>query len=79
MTAMPAKRLGLKDRGLLRAGMKADIVLFDADRVIDRSTFKEPGLIAEGIERVFVNGVEVWLDGAANGRRPGRVLRHISK
>jgi len=79
MTEMPAKRLGLKDRGLLRAGMKADIVLFDADRVIDRSTFKEPGLIAEGIERVFVNGVEVWLDGAATGKRPGRVLRHISK
>ena len=76
MTEMPAKRLGLKDRGLLRAGMKADIVLFDPGRVIDRSTFKEPALIAEGIERVFVNGVEVWLDGAATGKRPGRVLRH---
>ena len=76
MTEMPARRLGLNDRGLLRAGMKADIVLFDAGRVIDRSTFKEPGLIAEGIKRVFVNGVEVWRDGAATGKRPGRVLRH---
>lgn len=77
MTEMPARRLGLNDRGLVRAGMKADIVLFDAGRVIDRSTFKEPALIAEGVERVFVNGVEVWLDGGATGKRPGRVLRHI--
>ena len=76
MTEMPARRLGLNDRGLLRAGMKADIVLFDRGRVIDRSTFKEPRLIAEGIERVFVNGVEVWRDGAVTGKRPGRVLRH---
>lgn len=75
MTALPAVRLGLKDRGLIRPGMKADLVLFDASRVIDRATFKEPGLIATGINRVFVNGLEVWLEGAVTGNKPGSVLR----
>jgi N-acyl-D-amino-acid deacylase len=76
MTSLPARRLGLADRGLTRARMKADLVLFDPARVIDRATFKEPHLIAEGIGRVFVNGVEVWQDGAATGNKPGLVLRH---
>ncbi|MBA3711656.1 MAG: amidohydrolase family protein [Pyrinomonadaceae bacterium] len=76
MTSLPAARLGLKDRGVIRAGMKADLVLFDARRVNDRSTFKEPGLIASGVSRVFVNGTEVWRDGAVTGNKPGRVLRH---
>jgi N-acyl-D-aspartate/D-glutamate deacylase len=76
MTGLPAWRLGLKDRGLIRAGMKADVVLFDPARIIDRATFKEPQLIAEGIERVLVNGVEVWRDGATTGDKPGVVLRH---
>ena len=76
MTSLPAWRLGLKDRGLVRPGMMADLVLFDPVRVIDRATFREPHLIAEGIRRVWVNGVEVWRDGATTGRLPGRVLRH---
>jgi N-acyl-D-aspartate/D-glutamate deacylase len=76
MTSLPAARLGLKDRGAIRPGMKADLVLFDAEKIIDRSTFKEPGLIAIGVSRVFVNGVEVWRDGAVTGSKPGRVLRH---
>lgn len=76
MTSLPARRLGLKDRGLIRPGQKADIVLFDRDRVIDRSTFKQPQLTSEGISRVFVNGVEVWRNGVATGNRPGRALRH---
>jgi N-acyl-D-amino-acid deacylase len=78
MTSMPAARLGLKDRGVLRPGMKADIVIFDAKSVVDRSTFKEPQLLSEGIRRVFVNGRVVWRDGAASGERPGIVLRHRS-
>ena len=78
MTSLPAWRLGLKDRGLIRPGYKADIVLFDRNRVIDRSTFQQPQLTAEGINRVFVNGVEVWRDGATTGNRPGRALRHAS-
>jgi N-acyl-D-amino-acid deacylase len=75
MTLLPAKRLGLSDRGLIREGMKADLVIFDPKRVIDRSTFKEPQLLAEGIERVFVNGEVVWEDGKTTGRLPGEVIR----
>lgn len=75
MTSMPAKRLGLLDRGLIREGMKADLVLFDPKRVVDRSTFKEPQLLSEGIERVFVNGEPVWEQGKATGRLPGVVIR----
>ncbi|MGH9908165.1 MAG: N-acyl-D-amino-acid deacylase family protein, partial [Pyrinomonadaceae bacterium] len=74
MTSLPAARLKLKDRGLIRVGFKADIVLFDAERVIDRATFTQPELISEGINRVFVNGGEVWRDGAVTGNRPGLVL-----
>lgn len=76
MTALPAARLEMKDRGLVRAGMKADLVLFDPTRVIDRSTFAEPALLSEHINLVFVNGVEVWRDGRITGRKPGIVLRH---
>ncbi|MEJ7711777.1 MAG: amidohydrolase family protein [Pyrinomonadaceae bacterium] len=78
MTSLPASRLRLRDRGTVRRGYKADLVLFDPARVIDRSTFREPLLISEGIERVFVNGVEVWRDGAVTGAKPGRPLRRIS-
>ena len=77
MTSLPASRLRLADRGQIRAGFKADVVLFDPTVVIDRSTFREPQLISEGIRRVFVNGVEVWSDGAVTGKRPGRALRHL--
>lgn len=76
MTGLPAWRLGLTDRGLIRAGFKADLVLFDPKRVIDRATFQQPQLLADGISRVFVNGVEVWQEGLATGKRPGRALRH---
>jgi N-acyl-D-amino-acid deacylase len=76
MTSLPAWRLGLKDRGLVRPGYKADIVLFDRDRVIDRSTFQQPQLTPDGVSRVFVNGLEVWRDGAVTGNRPGRAIRH---
>ncbi|HSB12292.1 MAG TPA: D-aminoacylase [Blastocatellia bacterium] len=75
MTSAPATRLGLFDRGLIREGMKADLVIFDAKRVIDRSTFKEPLLTSEGISRVYVNGEPVWQDGKPTGSRPGVVIR----
>lgn len=77
MTSLPAQRFGLHDRGLIRPGYKADLVLFDPDRVIDRSTFQEPELISEGVKRVFVNGEEVWVNGKPSGRRPGRALRNM--
>ncbi|HXG63580.1 MAG TPA: amidohydrolase family protein, partial [Blastocatellia bacterium] len=75
MTSAPAARLGLKDRGLIREGMKADLVIFDPKRVIDRSTFKEPQLLSVGIERVFVNGGIVWENNQASGKLPGVVIR----
>jgi N-acyl-D-amino-acid deacylase len=74
MTSMPAARLGLKDRGQIRAGMKADLVLFDPATVIDRSTFEEPRLLSAGIRQVWVNGALVWNDGQPGGAHPGRVL-----
>lgn len=75
MTSLPAKRFKLNDRGLIRAGFKADLVVFDPGRVIDRATFQEPQLVSEGVLRVFVNGVEVWSNGAASANRPGKALR----
>jgi N-acyl-D-amino-acid deacylase len=78
MTSAPAARLGLANRGLIRKGMKADLVIFDPAKVIDRSTFKEPQLLSVGIERVFVNGEAVWEQGKTTGRLPGAVLRRAS-
>ncbi len=75
MTSLPAKRFKLRNRGLVRAGFKADLVVFDPEQIIDRATFKEPQLISDGVKRVFVNGVEVWTDGRATSERPGKALR----
>ncbi len=74
MTSLPAQRLGWKDRGVLRQGAFADLVLFDPQTVVDRATFVEPTLRPEGIQKVFVNGELVWSEGKATGARPGRVL-----
>jgi N-acyl-D-amino-acid deacylase len=76
MTSSPAQRFRLSDRGLVRPGFKADLVLFDPDRIIDRSTFQDPQSISEGVKRVFVNGEEVWIDGKVTGNHPGRALRN---
>jgi N-acyl-D-amino-acid deacylase len=74
MTSMPAQRFKLKDRGLIRKGYKADLVLFNPADVIDNSTFSEPFKLADGIEKVFVNGALVWNLGKTTSERPGRVL-----
>lgn len=74
MTSLPAQRFKLKGRGLIRKGYKADLVLFNADNVIDNSTFTEPFKLADGIEKVFVNGALVWNLGHTTSERPGRVL-----
>lgn len=74
MTSLPAHRLGWNDRGLIREGAFADLVLFNPDTVIDRSTFANPSALATGIEKVFVNGTLVWDAGKPTGARPGRVL-----
>ncbi len=78
MTSLPASRVGLKDRGTIAPGMKADLVLFDPETVIDRSTFEDPRRLCAGIEVVIVNGETVWSGGKATGARPGRVIRRPS-
>ena len=74
-TSMPARRLGLTDRGVLRAGARADLTIFDPERVIDRSTFDYGTRQATGIESVWLGGVETWSAGEPTGVRPGRALR----
>jgi N-acyl-D-amino-acid deacylase len=74
MTSMPAQRIGLKDRGAIRAGMKADLVLFDQNTILDLSTFERPRVRARGIQAVFVNGVPVLGADRPDGPLPGRVL-----
>lgn len=74
MTSLPAWRLGLKDRGLIKKGMKADLVLFNPQTVVDNSTFADPFKLATGIEKVYVNGTMVWGAGRTTGAHPGRVL-----
>lgn len=75
MTKLPAARLGLKDRGVLRPGAVADIAVFDPGKIIDRATFASPHHYSEGVVHVFVSGQAVLLDGRVTGVRPGRVLR----
>lgn len=75
MTSLPAQKLGLRDRGLLRPGMYADVTVFDAARVADRATFESPQQFSEGIVHVFVNGAAVVDGGKITGRLPGRILR----
>jgi N-acyl-D-amino-acid deacylase len=76
MTSLPAQRMGLRDRGLVRKGMFADLVLFDPETVIDRATFAQPMELPVGIKAVFVNGVKVWNENQPTGAKPGRVLTH---
>jgi dihydroorotase/N-acyl-D-amino-acid deacylase len=75
MTSLPAQRMNLPDRGLLRPGMIADLVIFDPNRIIDRATFTDPHQYPDGIEYVFVNGKLVVERGAMTKERPGRALR----
>lgn len=75
MTEMPAKRLGIKDRGLIKKGKKADLVLFDAATVIDNATFAEPQKFSTGIRSVYVNGTLVWDGAKITSLAPGRVIR----
>ena len=70
-----ARRFGLKDRGLIREGMAADVVVFDADTIADRSTYDDGKALAVGVEHVFVNGVPVLLKGERTSARPGRGLK----
>ena len=77
MTGMPAKRLGLTDRGCIRSGCVADITIFDPATIDDRGTFTEPHQYPVGIDWVFVNGTPVVADGKFTNARPGRALKHV--
>lgn len=75
MTGMPARRLGLSDRGVLREGAVADVVVFDPATVIDLATFEDPHRYPVGIPHVLVNGEPVIKNGKHTGARPGTVLK----
>ncbi len=74
MTSLPAWRLHLLDRGILRPGMKADIAVFDPSRVRDKATYENPHQYAEGFSQVIVNGQIIFENGAMTAARPGRIL-----
>ena len=75
LTGQPAERIGLSDRGVLREGARADVVVFDPERFGERGTVYEPNLLAEGMRHVVVNGVPTLRDGRLTGDRAGMVVR----
>jgi N-acyl-D-amino-acid deacylase len=75
MTSAVATRLSIQDRGVLREGLWADIVVFDPETIIDRATFEEPHQFSEGVRHVFVNGVAVVRAGTHTGAMPGMIVR----
>jgi dihydroorotase/N-acyl-D-amino-acid deacylase len=74
-SALPAGRMRLADRGVLKQGMWADLVVFNPDTVADRATFENPNQLSVGMDYVLVNGVPVIEQGRATGARPGKILR----
>ena len=74
LTGLPATNLGLQDRGFIRAGGFADIVVFDPATIADTATFEKPHQYAVGMRQVFVNGMQVLKDGEHTGAKPGRAL-----
>jgi len=78
MTSLAASRAGFQDRGLVRPGMKADVVVFDPKTVRDVSTYEDPHHFSEGVAHVIVNGTPVLQDGKMTGKLPGKVLRRRS-
>lgn len=75
LSALPAEKLHLRERGKLQKGYFADVVLFDPNKIADKATFEEPHQYAEGVIHVFVNGTQVLKDGEHTGAMPGRVVR----
>jgi dihydroorotase/N-acyl-D-amino-acid deacylase len=75
MTSAVAERLSIRDRGLVREGMFADLVVFDPATVIDNATYEHSHQISSGIQDVLVNGVPVVLDGKHTGAKPGKAVR----
>ena len=75
MTSLPAQKFGLWDRGLVRPGLAADLVVFDPKTVLDRATHEDPEQPPAGLPHVIVNGVVAVRDGRYTGARAGKVLR----
>ena len=75
LTARAADRLGLRDRGRIASGLRADLVLVDPERFLDTATYDEPKRYPDGVEGVWVAGRPVWRRGRATGERPGGVVR----
>jgi dihydroorotase/N-acyl-D-amino-acid deacylase len=75
MTALPAQKLRLADRGVLKTGMWADVVVFDPETITDKATFEAPNQLSVGMSDVLVNGVAVIAEGKATNALPGKVLR----
>ena len=75
LSSQPAHNLRLKQRGSLKVGYFADVVVFDPATIDDRATFEQPHQLAVGVEHVFVNGGQVIKDGEHTGATPGRALR----
>ena len=75
MTAAVADRLSIRDRGELREGMYADVMLFDPNTIIDKATYEKPHQLSVGVKYVFVNGVAVVRDGRVTGAKPGKIVR----
>jgi len=75
MSSMPCQKLGLLNRGLLREGSWADLVIIDMERIVDKATYETPHQYPDGVEHVIVNGELVVRNGEHTGNRPGKVLR----
>jgi dihydroorotase/N-acyl-D-amino-acid deacylase len=75
MTSAVATRLAIPDRGVLKPGMYADLVVFDPRTISDRATYEQPRQLSTGVRDVWVNGTLVWKDGQHTGAKPGRIVR----
>jgi dihydroorotase/N-acyl-D-amino-acid deacylase len=75
MSGATADRLSIRDRGYVREGMRADLMVFDPNTIIDRATYERPHQLSVGVIHVFVNGVPVVADGRVTGAKPGRIVR----
>lgn len=79
MTSLPARTFNFRDRGMIREGMAADLLIFDPEKVQDKSTYENPHQYTDGIDIVLVNGVIMVDDGKLTDRRGGQVLRHSAE
>lgn len=75
MSGLTAQHLGIKDRGVIRVGAAADLVLLDPQTITDRATLQDPSQLSVGIERVWVNGKSVWQDGKTTASYPGQLIK----